>query len=175
MIPSREVILRRVILAAVATAVLASSISCGYYSATGRTAGEIKRIAVPYLKNETSEPEIELQITQKIIEYLVNDNTLKVVSEEAADAVLEGSVVEYSNTPYAFNASLQAEQYRLAIALNVSLFKKKENSYIWEGKRINAQSDYYLESDSERNYEKAVEEVYNEIVESVLSSTVQEW
>jgi len=153
-------------------------LSCGYYSTSGRTAGDIKKIAVPYFENETSEPDIEIEITQKIIDGLIKDNTLKVVSEDEADAILEGKVIEYRNVPFTFSEStgeIQADQYRLVIGLSVSLFSKKKNDYIWEGKKITVHGDYFLESTTDQTYEKALENVYGDIVESILNSTVQEW
>jgi len=149
--------------------------SCGYYGTKGRTAGDIKKIAVPYLKNETAEPEIEIEITKNIIDGLIKDNTLKVVPDAEADAVLGGSIVDYRNIPYTFNTELQAQQYRLVIGITVSLFNRKENIPIWENRKIEAHSDYYLETSFERNYDKALEEVYNDLVEGILNATVQEW
>lgn len=149
--------------------------ACGYYSTSGRTAGDIKRIAIPYLENETAEPEIEIEITQRIIDGLVKDNTLKVTSEEDADAVLEGSIIEYSNVPFTFSNELQADQYRLLVGLRVSLLDKKENTYIWQGKNIKKHANYYLETTTEQTYEKALEDIYRDIVEEILGSTVQEW
>ena len=154
-------------------------VSCGYYSTSGRTAGDIKKIAVPYFENGTSEPSIEIEITQHIIDGLIKDNTLKVVSDEEADAILEGTVIDYRNIPFTFaegnNAEIQAEQYRLFIGLRVSLLNRKDNDYIWENKRITAHGDYYLETTSDQNYDKALENVYTDIVEAILSSTVQDW
>ena len=149
--------------------------SCGYYSASSRTAGEIEKIAVPYFQNETAEPGIEIQITDNLIDGLVRDNTLKVVPEEEADAILEGSVLEYGNIPFTFNSDLTAEQYRLVINLNVSLFNRKDNTYIWENMRVSVTGDYYLDSSYDPNYDKALEEVYKDIVEKILNATVQEW
>ena len=149
--------------------------ACGHYSMSGRTAGDIKKIAIPYLENETAEPEIEIEITQRIIDGLVNDNTLKVTSEEDADAVMEGSIVEYSNVPFTFSNELQADQYRLLIALRVSLLDRKENTYIWQDKNIKKHANYYLETSTEQTYEKALEDIYRDIVEEILGSTVQEW
>ena len=162
----------RVIVLLLVPALLAA---CGYYSTSGRTAGDIKKIAVPYLENETAEPEIEIEITQQIIDGLVKDNTLKVTSEEDADAVLEGSIVEYSNVPFTFSNELQADQYRLLIGLRVSLLDKKENTYIWQDKSIKKHANYYLETTTEQTYEKALEDIYRDIVEEILGSTVQEW
>jgi hypothetical protein len=154
---------------------LVLSPACGVYSTKGRTTGDIKRIAVPNLSNETAQPDIEIEITGNLREGLIKDNTLKVVPEGEADAVLEGTVVDYRNVPFTFNADLQAEQYRLVIGLLVSLFNPKDNSYVWKDRRIDAHSDYYLETATERNYDKALEEVYKDLVEGILNATTQEW
>ena len=158
--------------------------SCGYYSTKGRTAGDIKRIAIPYFKNETAQHDIEIDLTNNIISGLVKDNTLKVVPEADADAVLQGKIDTYANIPYTFQESqqnpneqpqLQAQQYRLSIRISVSLYNRKDNAPIWENKTIEAHSDYYLETSTERNYDKALQEVYNDLVEGILNATVQEW
>ncbi len=148
---------------------------CGYYSTSGRKAGDIEKLYVPFLENETAEPEIEIEITQKFIEGLEQEGTLKVTPEEDADAILEGSVVEYVNIPFTFSNELQAEQYRVLIALRVSLFNREENAYIWQDKTIKSQANYYLETTSEYTYEKALEDIYRDLVEAILSETVEEW
>ena len=149
--------------------------ACGVYSTKGRTAGNIKKIAVPNFANETAQPDIEIDITTNLRNGLIKDNTLKVVPDAEADAVLEGTVVDYRNVPFTFNANLQAEQYRLTIGLIVSLFNPKDNSYIWKDRNMGASSDYYLETATQRDYDKALEEVYKDIVESILNATTQEW
>lgn len=159
----------------VAAAILAIAPACGSYSTKGRSAGDIKRIAIPNLANETAEPDIEIQITENLRAGLIKDNTLKVVAETEADAILEATVVEYRNLPYTFNTELQADQYRLVIALLASLFNPKDNTYLWKDRRIAAQSDYYLETQTERTYDRALEEVYKDIVEGILNATAQEW
>ncbi len=148
---------------------------CGYYSTSGRKAGDIQKLYVPFLENETAEPEIEIEITQKFIEGLEKEGTLKVTPEVDADATLEGSVVEYANVPFTFSNELQAEQYRLLIGLRVSLFNKEENAYIWQDKIIKSQASYYLETASEQTYEKALEDIYRDLVEAILSETIEEW
>lgn len=154
------------------------ALSCGVYRTTSRTAGNIKKIAVPYMSNSTSEPGIEIEITDSVIEGLITDNTLKVVDEADADAVLEGTVVTYRNDPFTFERGqdqIQAEQYRLTVVIRASLFDRSSNTYIWEDRRISAHGDYYLETTGDQNYENALEEVYRDIVEAILSSTVQDW
>jgi hypothetical protein len=156
-------------------AALAFVPACGYYSTKGRTAGDIKKIAVPNIANETSQPNIEIEITDNIRAGLIKDNTLKVVPESDADAILEATVVEYGNVPYTFNTELQADQYRLVIALVASLFNPKENTYVWRDRRIEGRGYYFLETTTERTYDRALEEVYRDIVEGILNATAQEW
>ena len=159
----------------IVAAALAVSPACGVYSTTGRTAGDIKRIAVPNLANETPEPDIEIQIAENLRAGLIKDNTLKVVPESEADAVLEAVVVDYRNVPYTYSTELQADQYRLTIVLMASLFNPKDNDYVWKDRRIEASGDYYLETASERTYDRALEEVFKDLVEGILNATTQEW
>lgn len=155
------------------------SCSCGYYSTTSRTAGDIKKIYIPYMENETPEPNVEIEITQRIIDGIIKDNTLKVVSEDEADATLEGALIEYSNEPYTFSenasSSIQAEQYRLVIGIRISLFDGDKNEYLWEDKKIEARGDYYLEATEQQNYEDAKENVYTDLVDGILSNTLEDW
>jgi len=158
--------------------VFVSAAACGYYSTNTRTAGDVAKIAVPYLENETAEPNIEFEITESIIAALRKDNTLKIVSVEEADAVLEGSIINYQNIPSTFSSAggeVRADQYRLVIGLKVSLLNRKENSYIWQDKNISAHGDYFLDTTGIQTYEYALEQVYTEIVDIILGATVQEW
>jgi hypothetical protein len=160
------------------SATLLLSASCTYYRTTSRTAGDIARISVPYFSNKTSEPDVEIEITEEIILGIARDNTLKVVDETEADATLEGTVTKFRNTPFTFEESetqIQAEQYRLLIEIEVSLFSPSQNAYIYEKKRVRAQGDYYLETTGDQNYENALVEVYRDLVEGILSATVQDW
>ena len=158
-----------------AAAVLALAPACGVYSTKGRTAGDIKKIAVPNLSNETAQPDIENEITENLRAGLIKDNTLKVVPESEADAVLEAVVIDYRNLPYTYSTELQADQYRLTIVLTASLFNPKDNDYVWKDRRIEASGDYYLETTTERTYDRALEEVYKDLVEGILNATTQEW
>ena len=162
----------------VALAMMFIAASCTYYGTTSRTAGDIERISVPYFSNKTSEPDVEIEITDQIILGIAKDNTLKVVNETEADASLEGTVTKFRNTPFTFEESdtqIQAEQYRLLIEIQVSLFSPAQNEYLYEKKIIRAHGDYYLETTADQNYDNALEEVYQDLVEGILAATVQDW
>jgi outer membrane lipopolysaccharide assembly protein LptE/RlpB len=148
---------------------------CGYGTNT-RTAKDIKTIYVPFFENKTSEPNLEIVVTEQIIQNLINDNTLKVVSENAADAVLDGEIVTFRNEPFSFNPSLNAEEYHVAITVTCTLFNRRTNEPIWEKRNFVGDSNYFIEQvEGGRTFDNAKEESIKEITDRILNLTVQDW
>ena len=149
---------------------------CGYYGTTSRTAKDIKSIAVPFFENKTPEPNLGIQVTELIIENLIDDNTLSVVSESAADAVLDGTIVSYTNVPFSFNQELNAEEYHVIITVDVTLFNRRLNEPIWKDQKIKGDGSYFLDvSEAGFRFEDAQEEAIKEITDRILNLTVQDW
>lgn len=148
---------------------------CGY-GTTSRTAKDIKSIYVPFFENKTAEPNLEISVTERIITNLVTDNTLKVVNENAADAVLEGEIVDFKNQPFSFNQDLNAEEYHVVIKVVVSLFNRRTNEPIWEKRSFVGDGSYFVEQvENGRTFDDAVAESIREITERILNLTVQDW
>ena len=149
--------------------------SCGY-STTSRTAKGIKTIAVPFFDNQTAEPNLELRVTEAIIDNLIRDNTLKVVDERDADAILDGTITHFQNVPFSFNAELNAQEYLVVINVNATLYNRRLNEPIWENKTIKGDGNYFLDVSTEGlSFDDAVNEALFEITEKILNLTVQDW
>lgn len=149
---------------------------CAYYSTTSRTAAGIKSIAVPFFENQTPEPNLEISVTEQIIDNLLADNTLDVVDESRADALLEGSIVAFQNIPFSFNRDLNAEEYHVIVTVEVTLFNRAANEPIWGVKTIRGDGSYFLdESVNGVTFDDALEEAVKEITERILNLTVQDW
>lgn len=149
---------------------------CGY-STTSRTAKDIKSIYVPFFENRTSEPQLEISVTELIVDNLVRDNTLKVVPEAACDAVLDGEIVAFKDQPFSFNQDLNAEEYHIVITVNATLFNRRTNEPIWEKRNFVGDGSYFVENvdPNGRTRQSAVEESVREITERILNITVQDW
>jgi TolB-like protein len=166
---------RRSVAAASGAALAVLCVACGY-STTSRTAKDIKSIYVPFFENQTSEPNLEISVTERVIENLVADNTLKVVPENSADAVLDGRIVEFKNEPFSFNQDLNAEEYIVVIRVVATLFNRRTNEPIWRDRSFQGDGSYFIESQGEgRTFDQAVEESLREITERILNLTVQDW
>ncbi len=153
----------------------ACALACGY-STTSRTAKDIKSIHVPFFENETAEPNLEISVTEQVIDNLVTDNTLKVVPEDGADAILDGRIVEFTNKPFSFNQDLNAEEYIIVIRVTATLFNRRTNEPIWQDKSFQGDGSYFIEQvENGRTFDDAVQESLREITERILNLTVQDW
>jgi hypothetical protein len=151
------------------------AVACGY-STTSRTAKDIKTIYVPFFENLTAEPNLEISVTERVIDNLVADNTLKVVPEDGADAVLDAQIVEFKNQPFSFNQDLNAEEYIVVIRVVATLFNRRTNEPIWEKRSFQGDGSYFIEQVGEgRTFDDAVNESLREITERILNLTVQDW
>ena len=149
---------------------------CGYYGTSSRTAKGIKSVAVPFFENRTAEPNLEIIVTERVIDNLVADNTLSVEDESGADAVLEGVIVSFKNEPFSFNRELNAEEYHVVVSVEASLFNRTLNEPIWEKQTIRGDGSYFVDSAEEgRRYEDALAEAIKEITDRILNLTVQDW
>ena len=149
-------------------------VACGYGTKT-RTAKDIKSIYVPFFQNRTSEPQLEITFTDGIIQSLVNDNTLKVVPENGADATLDGEIVNFKDQPFSFNESLNADEYHLVITVACTLFNRRTNEPIWQHQQFVGTGSYFLEGNSGRTRADAMDQAIQEIRDRILNLTVQDW
>ena len=148
---------------------------CGYYSTKSRTAKDIKSIAVTFFENKTAEPNLEIAFTELVIDHLLRDNTLKVVAEDDADALLEGSIVVFRNVPFSFNADLNAEVYIVVITVDATLFGRRINEPIWANQRLKGDGSYFVGLEGQFSFEQARAEAIAEITDRIINLTVQDW
>jgi hypothetical protein len=159
-----------------ACVVLLLATGCGYYSTKSRTAKDIKSIAVLFFENKTQEPNIEIFVTETVVQLLIEDNTLSVTDEGNADAILDGTIVGFVNRPFSFNADLNAEEYHVVVTLEANLYNRQTNSPIWDRKTIKGDGSYFAGSQEPGfTYDDALAESLKEITDRILNLTVQDW
>lgn len=117
---------------------------CGYSLRSSMPAG-IKTIHVPTLENRTQEPGIEDTLTQALTQAVVTSGRLKIAKNaQEADASLEGAIIEYSLTSLAFDSSANVTQYRLRIALALTLRDLRNKEVMWKQDRIEERADFQV-------------------------------
>ncbi len=151
-------------------------VGCGSYSTKSRTAKDIKSIAVPFIENQTAEPNLEIIVTELVINTLVEDNTLSVEDEANADAILEATIVSFQNVPFSFNRELNAQEYHVGMTVEATLFNRVLKIPIWEKKMIKGDGSYFLDAtEAGFTYNDALAETIKEITDRMINLTVRDW
>lgn len=123
-----------------ATAVVALA-GCGY-SFHGTLPSHIRTIAVPMFENRTLQPNVDSIITRAVVQALATNGRLRVVRRADADALLEGQVVGYSVGPIAFDQTLNIQEYRLGVTLNLTMRDLRRNTVLFQQAGVSEQADF---------------------------------
>jgi hypothetical protein len=164
-----------ILVAAISLSVLAGG-GCGVYSVnSGRVHESIKRVAVPFLENKTSEANLEIALTDAIVQAIQSDNTLKVVEQEDADSILSGSVLLYRLKEAFTNQDLQVNEYQVQIMVELNFEVVETGEKIFEKRRITGNGNYILNDPNGTSETTARTEAAGDIVREVLALVVEEW
>ena len=150
---------------------LATLLSCGPYSFTGAGLPGIKTIAIPLFENQTEEYGIREELTNKLVQAFVQDNTLKVVSERTADAVLRGTILKYQKDAYTFDQSENVKEYIARIYVKITVEDKKHSKNIWEEENLQGWGTFPADSSEAYGKSKAIDK----LTEDIVNRTVKGW
>ena len=170
--------MRRSSLAALVLVLTASVGGCSYSPSPSLFPTHLKTLAVPILKNETTEPNIEQEVTQAIVDRFVQDNKLRVVDEQQADLVISGSVVRYTNSVFGFNAREQAEEYQVAVAVRLTARDRVKNREMWRDDNLIRTTNYFVVApagQTPQDQYTSRKDAIEKLADAVLNKTVEGW
>ena len=115
--------------------------SCGYhFSGTGAIVPQgVRKLAVPVFFNETSEPYVDAEVTQAVVEEFMTDGRLRVVGLEDAEIALRGKVTKYEITPLSYNVyngQTFVQQYRVHMIVDAWLEDLRSKKVLWQERGI---------------------------------------
>jgi len=149
---------------------------CGVYSAKpGRVDESIKRVAVRYLENMTSEPNIGVDLADAITLAIQTDNTLKIVDEGSSDTILSGKVVRYHLKEVFARENLTVNEYQVQIAVILDFIQRDTGEKIFSQKRFTGTGNYLLDDPAGSSEDTARQEAAEEIVKDILALVVEGW
>lgn len=156
-----------------------ATVSCGY-TLVGRGAflpDYIRTVAIPTFANETSRFEVEIRLTDAVAREFVSRGDFRLVAEPGdADAVLEGTIVNFNTRPVGLGAGQQARNYQVLITTSIVFRDLVENEVIFSNNALLFRDEYELEQDPGAliDFEiLAVEAIADEFARSVVSSILE--
>ena len=148
--------------------------ACGYSFTPGKVREGLETVGVAYFENRSTEPDVEVALTEVIIQGLIADRRLRIADENVADAVLYGVIRRYEFKEAFFGADRQAEEYRIDIEVEVQMVDRRSGETILGPERVKGTGSYYLEEGSEGEA-GARQQAATMIVDGILNLVTEEW
>ena len=162
---------------------LAAATGCGYALVGRGTVVDptIKKIAVPLFKDSTGKPGLDQKITQKVVEELLKRGRFDVTSERiGADAVIEGEILRYDQTPVGFSdaggSRTQASRYAVTLTARVRYAKVGQDEPIWANDSFSFRDEYDVGSDPTAFFDQqgqAVERLSTSFARSLVAAMLE--
>jgi hypothetical protein len=130
-------------LAAVAALTLSG---CGYRPVgTGFLPPGIRTVQVPLFENRTPRFELDLKLTQAVINELASRGRIEVTTDSAkADAVLEGRILTFLVNPIGFSDQKTADRYDILVVVDVTLKEAPGGRVIYANPAYQFKTDYQV-------------------------------
>jgi Lipopolysaccharide-assembly len=152
---------------------------CGAYSfSSSLLPSHIKTIGIPLMENRTDRRDLATALADSLTEAFIHDNTLKVVDERDADAVVEGTILEYNRAPFTYDANENVQTYRVEIVLEARFVDVRKNSVLWEEKHLSQWDTYNFVAvggQPAETEETAIGRVLAKIRDDILNRSIQGW
>jgi len=134
----------------VTTAVLCAALygagGCSYTFNESSLPAGIRTVAIPVVDNATQEPGLEQEVTEAISSVFVDDGTLRVVPEAAADAALYGTIQHYTHRVFGFNAAEQTEEYEVILEMRVEFIDLAKRKSLWTEDMVGRTTYFVVET-----------------------------
>ncbi|MBW7887913.1 MAG: LptE family protein [Bacteroidetes bacterium] len=154
--------------------ILSAVLIGGCYSFTGSSVPpHLKTVAVPLFEDVSGfgEPNLRENLTQKVTDLIINDNTLEIADRTSSDCILEGTIVSVSDAPSVIAPGEQVTTRRVTITVRATFTDMKFRKKLWE-KSFSQWGEYAQSSEPRTN---AIDEAVNKIAEDILIETVSGW
>jgi outer membrane lipopolysaccharide assembly protein LptE/RlpB len=131
----------------------------------------IKTISVPMFKNLTTRFELDLKLTQSVINELVARGRVELAADEArADAVLLGEILTFTVQPMAFSGQATADRYNIVIVTKITLRDKIGQRLLFSNPSYQYIEEYEVPQGSD--FESMETEALNKVSEKFARSLV---
>ena len=152
-------------------------LQCGYrIRGTGIfLPSHIKRISIPTFKNKTTRFQIDVELTQSVIEEIVARGKVEVKSDEDADAILAGEILSFQASPIAFTEEAAADRYAITITAKIILMDLVKNRIIFKNPYFIYSEEYEVPegTDFESIETEALEKISEKFARSLVTTILE--
>ena len=148
-------------------------IECGYHlRGTGSFLPEhIQKINIPMFKNLTTRFQLDLKLTQAVIDEIVARGKVEISGDPAAaDAILTGEIISFDAVPIAFGVEATADRYNIIVGTKIVLRDLVNNKIIYSNPNHSYQYEYQVPEGAD--FESVESEALDKLAERFARSLV---
>lgn len=131
-----------------------------------------KTIAVPIVQNRTYEYGAEERLTDILIQELIRDGRLRVVSQGRADLEMQAVLTRYDLKKVSLNRDEQAVVFNLDTAVTVTLKDLRSGKVLFEERKFEESGVFFLSNQPQTRRE---EQIYVRLAEAMISQLLEGW
>lgn len=122
-------------------------------------------------ENKTSEFDLADKALEILSAQFNSDGRLKLVTQQP-DCQLDGSITDYKESVYSYDAANNVQDYQIRITFSVALVDLVKNQTIYENNNLVITEQYAVSALSSSKF-KSKEEALNEIIRNLFKAIVQ--
>ncbi|MBD3404091.1 hypothetical protein GF420_14460 [candidate division GN15 bacterium] len=144
---------------------------CGVYTFNPAGKSAIRTIAVERFDNNTDEFGLTDRLTEIVIDAFIADGNIKVVSPDAADALLQATLTSYRRVANEFDENDNVETYKILMDFSVSLIDADDQTEVWS-EAMPQEGIYEAGSETEEDGQRRAGE---RLVQAIINRTTKSW
>ncbi len=136
----------------------------------------IKRMNIPMFKNLTTRFELDLKLTQSVIDEIVARGKVEITGNmESADAILIGEIISFRVTPIAFSKEATADRYNIIVVAKIILKDLANQKIIFSNPNFQYLEEYEVPEgvDFETVESEALDKVAVKFARSLVSTILE--
>lgn len=149
---------------------------CAGYRLGSMLPPDIKTVYVPTFINKTSEPQLEVQTTQSLIEELQRDGSLRVVNQEQADVTLTVTLRNYRIQPvsYSSTARTTAREYRILMQAAI-VMTRRNGSVVVDNPNVTGDYVFPFSGDMSSSKLVGLPDAAADLAHNIVEKIVEYW
>jgi len=144
---------------------------------SGRDLQGVRSVYVPMAKNTSLEPDLQLSVTNAIINRFNTDGTLEVNQTQNADSELDVVVTNVQRTAVRSSSTdiLVTAEYQITIQATVTYVNRRLGRKIFENASISGTTYFFTQSDIQEGERQALPLAAEDLANNVVKNVTEGW
>jgi len=119
-------------------------------------------------------PGMEVDLTKAVRDRFLFDGNLKIATQENADIILKGKLVDFKKDVLRYDANDNVEEYRIKLIANLEL-EDASNKAIWKESGFVGETTYRTSGSLAKGEDAAIEDAISDLARRIVERTIEAW